>query len=178
MKILPMKVMGYLKLKVKLIWVQGLKTVGMNVTQDQSPCFNKLLPICSTSKNTKVQLSEISIQMPSPIEISHSENAVSVNIVTSLPRPLINIQNISDKSTNILYPNQKNGRPKKKVLNWHHLHQKLLVCNNYEDLSYILYQIHPKHSLVNLLLKMTGLTIQHFIMYPGTFHKCFFFTIQ
>ena len=59
--------------------------VGMNVTQDQSQCFNKLLPICSTPKNPKVQLSENSIQMPSPIEISHSENAVSVNIVILCP---------------------------------------------------------------------------------------------
>ena len=62
--------------------------VGMNVTQDQSPCFNKLLPICSAPKNAKVQLSENSIQMPSPIEISHSENAVSVNIITPLPNLL------------------------------------------------------------------------------------------
>ena len=58
------------------------KCVGMNVTQDQYPCFNKLLPICSTPKNPNVQLSENSIEMPSPIEISHSENAVSVNTIT------------------------------------------------------------------------------------------------
>ena len=59
----------------------------MNVTQEKSPCFNKLLPICSTPKNPNGQLSDNSIQMASPIEISHSENAVNVNIVTSLNDP-------------------------------------------------------------------------------------------
>ena len=39
----------------------------MNVTQDQYPCFNKLLSICNTPKNPNVQLSENSIEMPSPI---------------------------------------------------------------------------------------------------------------
>ena len=58
------------------------KCIGLNVTQDQYPCFNKLLPICSTPKIPNVQLSEKSIEMPSPIEISHSQNAVSVNTVT------------------------------------------------------------------------------------------------
>ena len=109
--------------------------VGMNVTQDQSPCFNKLLPICSRPKNPNMQLSENSIEIPSPIEISHSENAMSVNIITPPTWPVVNIQKISDKSSNIHYPNQNNGRPKKKMLNWHPLHQKLLVCKNYENLS-------------------------------------------
>ena len=57
----------------------------MNVTQDQSPCLNKLLPISSTPNNPKVQLSQNPIQMPSPIEIAHSQNAMSVNIITPPP---------------------------------------------------------------------------------------------
>ena len=73
----------------------------MNVTLEQPTCFNKLVPICSTLKNPKVQLSENSIQLLSPIEISHSENAESVNIITSPHKYVVNIQNISDKSTNI-----------------------------------------------------------------------------
>ena len=111
------------------------KCVGMNLTQNEYPCFNKLLPICSTPKNPNMQLSENLIEMPS-IEISHSENAISVNTITPPAQPVVNIPKISDKSTNIHCANQKNRRPKKKVLNWHHLHQKLLVCKNYDDLSF------------------------------------------
>ena len=59
------------------------KCVGMNVTQDEYPCFNKLLPKCSTPKNPNVQLSEKLIEMTSPIEISHSESAFSVNTITT-----------------------------------------------------------------------------------------------
>ena len=64
-----------------------------------------------------LKLSENSIEMPSPIEISHSENAVSVNTITLPARPVINIPKISDKSANNHCANHKNGRPKKKVLN-------------------------------------------------------------
>ena len=121
--------------------IDSKKCVGMNVTQDEYPCFNKLLPICSTPKNPNVQLGKNSIEMPSTIEISHSENAISVNTITTLAQPVVNIPKISDKSTNIHCANQKNRRPKKKVLNWHHLHQKLLVCKNYDDLSFLCNQL-------------------------------------
>ena len=75
--------------------------------------------------------------MPSPIEISHSENAVSVNTITPLARHVVNIPKVSDKSANNHCANNKNGRPKKKVLNWHCLHQKLLDCKMYDDLSFL-----------------------------------------
>ena len=60
------------------------KCVEMNVTLDEYPRFNKLLPKCSTSKNPNMQLSEKFIEMPSPIEISHPESAFSVNTITTL----------------------------------------------------------------------------------------------
>ena len=159
----------------------------MSVTQDQSPCFNKLLPICSTPKKSQ-----------STIKWKLNSNAITYwnftfwkcseckhHYSSPLALHVVNIEKFSDKSNNIHYQNQKNGRPKKKVLNWHCLHQKLLVYKIYQDLSilcnelvYILYQIYQTHSLVNLLLEMTGLTIHCFIMCPGTFHKSLFFTIQ
>ena len=115
--------------------------VGMNVTQGEYPCFNKLLPICSTPKNPNVQLSENLIAMPSLIEISHSENTFSVNTITPPTQSVVNIPKISDKSTYIHCANQKNGRPKKKVLKRDCLHQKLLVCKYYEDLSFLCNQL-------------------------------------
>ena len=90
------------------------KCVGMNVTQDQYPCFNKSLPICSTPKNPIVQLSENSIETPSPIEISHSENAVSVNTITPQAQPVVNIPKISDKSTYIHCGDQKMENQRRK----------------------------------------------------------------
>ena len=60
------------------------KCHGLNLTQDQYPSFNKILPICSTPKIPNVELSENPIEMPSPIEISHCEKAFSVNTITPL----------------------------------------------------------------------------------------------
>ena len=111
------------------------KCLGLNLTQDQYPSFNKILPICSTPKIPNVELSENPIEMPSPIEISHCEKALSVNTVTPLAQHVDNIPKISDKSANNHCANNKNGRPKKKVLNWHCLHQRLLDCKMYDDLS-------------------------------------------
>ena len=63
---------------------QSKKCHRLNLTQDQYQSFNKILPICSTSKIPNVELSENLIEMPSPIEISHCEKAVSVNTITPL----------------------------------------------------------------------------------------------
>ena len=60
------------------------KCLGLNPTQYQNLSFNKILPICSTPKIPNVKLSENPIEMPSPIEISNCEKAVSVNAVTPL----------------------------------------------------------------------------------------------
>ena len=116
------------------------KCVGMNVTQDQYPCFNELLPICSSPKNPYVQLSENSIEMPSPIEISDSETAISVNTITPLAQHVVNIPNISDKSANNHCAKHKIEDQRRK-LNWHHLHQKLLDCKMYDDLSFLCNQL-------------------------------------
>ena len=63
--------------------------------------------------------------------------AVSVNTITPPAQHVVNIPTISDKSANNHCANHKNGKPKKKVLNWHRLHQKLLDCKMYDDLSFL-----------------------------------------
>ena len=93
---------------------QSKKCHGLNLIQDQYQSFNKILPICSTPKIPNVELSENLIEMPSPIEISQCEKAISVNTVTPLAQHVDNIPKISDKSANNHCANNKNGQTKEK----------------------------------------------------------------